>query len=108
MELDEETNNESLNKLNFIVRASISINLEDTGIVENLHDISVGDILKDMYDTLSSNNKNPNVNYLGLWAKVDGEIYENSIKLEVLDQIDKFSAEKVNNLFEFLSMTIPD
>ena len=108
MELDEETNNPNLDKLNFIVRASISINLEDLTVVENMHDINIGDVLKEMYSTLLSNNKNPNVNYLGMWAKFDGEIYDNSIKLEVLDQIDTFSAEKVNSLFEFLTMTVPD
>jgi len=105
MEVVDEVNMDR-KKLEFIVRASISINLEDLEFERSKSTITT--ISNDMFDTIKSNVKLPSVNYLGIWIKYDGEVFDNSIKLQTLEDIKNYSSEEVNPIYEFIMMTIPE
>ena len=105
LEVPDDTNMDP-KKLDCIIRASISINLEDLDFTKS--EDAIKTIVKDMYDNLRSSVKLPVINYLGIWIKYDDEVFDNSIKIQTLDDIQKYSVEEVNSVFEFLKMTLPD
>lgn len=106
-----EFENMEKDKSDFIVRSSIFLSLKDLGIVNKEDDLQY--VVTDMYKTLlektleAKHNLDP-VNYVGVWIKYDGEMFENSIKITTLKDIEIYSASKVNAIHEFVKMTLPE
>jgi hypothetical protein len=43
--------------------------------------------------------------YIGLWIYYDNSVIDNSIKLSILDDIERYGAD-INPLYEFYKMTL--
>jgi hypothetical protein len=106
-----ELDNMEKDKSDFIVRSSIFLSLKDLEIVTKEDDLQY--VVTDMYKTLlektleTRQNLDP-VNYVGLWIKYDGEMFENSIKITTLKDIEIYSTTKINAILEFVKMTLPE
>lgn len=93
-------------KLDGIIRTSIYVNLDE--IEFDKSEDAIKDILEHMYDTLLQYKSLPEINYVGIWVKYEEDVFDNSIKIQTLDDISNYSSEKVSPIFEFLKMTIPE
>jgi hypothetical protein len=105
MEIVDEVNMDPT-KLDCIIRTSVFINLENLDFIRSENTIK--EILSDMYSSLAPYRNNPEINYIGIWIKYDDEIFDNSIKIQTLDDIKNYSSEEVNGIYEFLIMTLPE
>jgi hypothetical protein len=105
MEVEDDSNMES-NKLDFIIRGSIRIDLENLDFDRT--DKSIGVVLKEMYEMLTSRITDSRANYLGIWINYDGDQFDNSIKMHLLNDIKKYSTQNIDSLYEFLLMTLPE
>jgi hypothetical protein len=106
-----EIDNMEKDKSDFIVRSSIFLSLKDLGVINKEEDLQY--VITDMYKTLlqktleSRYSVDP-VNYVGVWIKYDGEMFENSIKITTLKDIEIYTTSKINAIFEFVKMTLPE
>lgn len=105
MEIEDDSNME-LKSMEFVIRSSISVNLENLDF--NRSEDALLTIIDDMWSTLISFNKSKQGNYLGIWIKYDGEILDNAIKIQTLEDIKKYSLDDINEVYEFVKMTLPD
>ena len=105
MEVADDTNINP-KKLDFVIRSSVSINLENLEFDRS--EESIKTISDDMFGTLTSLTNIPTTDYIGIWVKYDGEVFDNSIKIQTLEDIKEYSVEEVNALYEFIKMTLPE
>ena len=106
-----EVDNMEKDKSDFIVRSSIFLSLKDLGTVNREDDLQY--VVTDMYETLLQKTLEARynldrVNYVGAWIKYDGEMFENSIKITTLKDIELYASSKINAIFEFVKMTLPE
>jgi len=104
MEICDSTNMDPT-KIDAIIRTSIYVNFDEVEFDKSEDNIK--DILEHMYETLLNYKSNPEINYVGIWVKCDEDLYDNSIKIQSLDDISNFSSENISPIFEFLKMTLP-
>lgn len=100
--------NESTGKAEYIVKGSaeFTITKEFYAVLLNKEkdDLTEG-LLQAMYEELV-NKINDEVDTVGLWVDYDNHVFENAIKMSVLEDIGKFSVEEVTPIYEFFKMTI--
>jgi len=100
--------NEDTGKADYIVKGSANFTITQEFYVSLINkekdDLTAG-LLQAMYEELIDKIKDE-VDTVGLWVDYDGMIFENSIKMSVLEDIGKFSVEEVTPIYEFFKMTI--
>ena len=62
-------------------------------------------LLKDIYNDLLKNSSG-DPDCIGIWIEMDSITIDNAISLEALDNIQKYSSEDVNPIWEFFKMTL--
>jgi len=75
-----------------------------SGLSENEQEDLTEGIVTSMYEELTKHIKDEDT--VGIWLTVDGEVYENSLKIETLTDMESYSDEDVNSIYEFFKMTL--
>jgi len=100
--------NESTGKADYIVKGSAQFTITKefyaTLLNKEKDDLTEG-LLQAMYEELL-NKIDDDVDTVGLWVDYNDQLFENAIKLSVLEDIEKFSVEEVTPIYEFFKMTI--
>lgn len=101
--------NEKTKKAEYEVKGSASFEIKpefykDLGD-DDRNDLTEG-LLGAMYDELLDKIKG--VDTVGIWIDYDGKQLENSIKIETLEDIEKYSVEKITPVYELFKMTIEE
>jgi len=106
MQLDKESDD---HKSDFIVKTTAIFR-----VPENFYEYCVKDkdfenitqnLLKTIYLNLLNNTKSK-YEYVGMWVDYNNKKYENSIKIESLNDIEKYGNNNINSIYEFFKMTI--
>lgn len=106
MEIVDDSNMEK-GKADYVIRASAYIKLD--GMDQKMDENDISSVVSEMYQALLKQNvNNSDVNYVGIWVSYDGVMYDNAIRKNTLDDIEKYSIDEVNSTYEFLKMSIPD
>ena len=92
-------------KTEYIIRASAYIVMNDM-VKNTLIKHGIENVLTAMYNDLLEEN-NDNVDSIGIWMNYDGKEYENSIKLDTLDNMEKFNDEEIYPVFELFKLLSP-
>lgn len=61
-----------------------------------------------IYDDLLKEVSFNDVDSVGLWVEFDGKLYENAIKLSVLNDMQKFGQKDIDPVYEFFKMTLSE
>jgi len=46
------------------------------------------------------------IDTVGIWIEYDGKIFENAMKIDILNNMEKYGADDVDPVYEFFKMTI--
>ena len=100
--------NESTGKTDSIVKGSANFIITKefyTALMNKEKDDLTEGLLDAMYDELKKTVKDP-VDSVGLWVDYDNKLFENSIKMDTLGDMEKFSQDEITPIYEFFKMTI--
>lgn len=103
--LETESNINENSKTNYVKKISASFKISKEFLQENSEeklDILCESIFMDILNKIDKNE----IDSLGIWINYNEKVYENSIKLQTLNDISLYSHTKINPVFEFLKMTL--
>lgn len=89
------------------IRAEFITYIKGTLVFPEDFDYEFSDLVESVYTDLIKKQKHKE-DYLGIWVNYDNTIYDNSIAINTLESIQKYSSEDTNSVYEFIKMTIPD
>jgi len=64
------------------------------------------EILNSMFEDLVAKNPYPDADSLGIWIKIGSDTIENAISLQTLKDIEEYSKEDVDPLYEFFMLSL--
>jgi hypothetical protein len=110
LESDKELEDD---KSDFNLKYSATLNIKEilekniNNVLDYDFDEFIEEILNNIFEDLMSLTKKENIiiDYIGLWIYYDNSVIDNSIKLSILDDIERYGAD-INPLYEFYKMTL--
>jgi hypothetical protein len=111
MEQDTLAKKNKKNKKNFIIKHSAKLNVQQLLLSQNINEDDYEDnilhIVSTIYKELLDNKKENTINYVGLWVTFEDETtIDNSISINVFNDIKKFAIEELDPMQEFFKMTV--
>lgn len=75
-------------------------------VTDNFDDKNIHVLLNAIYtDVLTETNT---IDSLGIWITYDDHVFENAIKIETLNDMEKLGSDDIQPIYEFCKMTIMD
>lgn len=95
----------STGKSDYTIKGSANFKFDDE-IKKLLNNEELAKLLNMIYEDLRSSITREEVTSVGMWVDYDNLVYENSIKIETLNDMEEFGAEDIVPIYEFYKMTI--
>ena len=89
-------------KADYIIKSSATVNVNNI-FKEMINAHGIENVLTVIYNDLVSKNNN-DVDSIGIWVDYEGEVYENSIELATLNNMEKYSDEEIYPIFELFKL----
>ena len=106
MKMESDINED--NKADFIANGTSTFNIPNdfyAGLDENQEIELTEGLVSAIYNELSEKITD-DVDTMGLWIDYDQGVLENSIKLDTLNDMEKYGVDEINPLYEFFKMTL--
>jgi hypothetical protein len=100
--------NEKTGKANYEVKGSANFKIPEDFYDNHTVDeqISLTEaLLSALFENLKQQNNNL-VDTVGIWIDYNNKIYENAIKIETLENIEKYGKANIVPIYEFFNMTV--
>jgi hypothetical protein len=95
------------NKADYLVKGSATFNITSafyTNLKKNDNEKLTSGLLKAIYEELIQ--KINDVDTVGIWINYDNKIYENSIKIETLYDMEKYGNKDIIPIYELFKMSL--
>ena len=92
-------------KTNYSVKTSANITINNL-VKKTIEEHGIENVLTSIYKDIMKENTAV-VDSIGMWVNYDGKTYENSILIETLNDMEKFSDEKIYPIFELFKLMSP-
>jgi len=89
-------------KTNYIVKASAVMEMNEI-VEKTIEEHGLDEVLNYVYNDLLEANKDK-VDSVGIWLVYDGKEYENSIKLQTLNDMKQLSDEEIYPIYELFKL----
>lgn len=97
----------------FELKYTANLNIEkilskpELGITLDNYDNTMPQMLELIFEELSNSviKDNADIDTLGMWLTYEDKIVDNSIKLSILNDIQKYGDDDINSIYEFYKMT---
>lgn len=90
-------------KTNYIQKSHALITVNDL-VTKTIEEHGIESVLEAVYNELLEINEDE-VDSVGLWVDYDGDVYENSIKLETLKDMEEYGDEEVSPIYELFKLS---
>jgi len=103
--MESQGNINDENKTNYILKSSGKLKITES--IRSIVRQNLPELLISMYEDILIANEDK-VDSIGIWIDYDGEILENSIKLETLNDMKNFGDKNTQPIYEFFKMSFPE